>query len=118
MRRLEPIDRDDVWYRDLMLHHQLDRVKREVLTQSEAYMEAERKDTTNQFMNSAFVVAASLLVSWGVLAIGAYQVVEGDLNGLFLAMLIMMSLTAFENTTRWPSSQAISRIANKRQSLV
>lgn len=86
-------------YRDLMLHHQLDRVKREVLTQSEAYMEAERKDTTNQFMNSAFVVAASLLVSWGVLAIGAYQVVEGDLNGLFLAMLIMMSLTAFENTT-------------------
>lgn len=86
-------------YRDLKLHHQLDRTKQAVYSHSERYMEAERKDTTNQFFNSALVVAASLLVSWGVLAIGAYQVVNGDLNGLFLAMLIMMSLTAFENTT-------------------
>ena len=86
-------------YRDLKLHHQLNRTKQDVYARSERYMAAERKDATNQFLNSSLVVAASLLVSWGVLAVGAYQVVGGDLNGLFLAMLVMMSLTAFENTT-------------------
>ena len=86
-------------YRDLKLHHRLDRTKEDILERSDRYMEAERRDATNQFFYSSLVVAASLLVSWGVLAIGAYQAVEGDLNGLFLAMLVMMSLTAFENTT-------------------
>ncbi|WP_214709785.1 MULTISPECIES: thiol reductant ABC exporter subunit CydC [unclassified Exiguobacterium] len=86
-------------YRDLLLHHQLGRTRGELLEQSDRYAEAQKRDVTNQFFNSSLVVAASLLVSWGVLAIGAYLVVNGELNGLYLAMLIMMSLTAFENAT-------------------
>lgn len=86
-------------YRDLLLHHQLDRTRNDLLERSDRYIAAQRKDVTNQFFNSSLVVAASLLVSWGVLAIGAYHVVDGELNGLFLAMLVMMSLTAFENVT-------------------
>jgi ATP-binding cassette subfamily C protein CydC len=39
----------------------------------------------------------SLAISWAVLGLGAYLVVEGELNGLFLAMLVMISLTVFEN---------------------
>ena len=86
-------------YRDLLLHHRLGQTRNELLEQSDRYADAQKRDVTNQFFNSSLVVAASLLVSWGVLAIGAYLVVDGELNGLFLAMLIMMSLTAFENAT-------------------
>ncbi len=86
-------------YRDLLLHDQLSRTRDDLLDRSDRYAAVQRRDVTNQFFNSSLVVGASLLVSWGVLAIGAYLVVGGDLDGLFLAMLIMMSLTAFENAT-------------------
>ncbi len=86
-------------YRDLLLHDQLGRTRDDLLERSDRYAAVQRRDVTNQFFNSSLVVGASLLVSWGVLAIGAYLVVGGDLDGLFLAMLIMMSLTAFENAT-------------------
>lgn len=86
-------------YRDLLLHDQLSRTRDDLLDRSDRYATVQRRDVTNQFFNSSLVVGASLLVSWGVLAIGAYLVVGGDLDGLFLAMLIMMSLTAFENAT-------------------
>lgn len=86
-------------YRDLLLHDQLGRTRDDLLDRSDRYAAVQRRDVTNQFFNSSLVVGASLLVSWGVLAIGAYLVVGGDLDGLFLAMLIMMSLTAFENAT-------------------
>lgn len=86
-------------YRDLLLHQHLGKTKQDLMERSDRYVAAEREDVTSQFFNSSLVVGASLLVSWGVLAIGAYLVVDGELNGLFLAMLIMMSLTAFENAT-------------------
>lgn len=104
-------------YRDLLLHDQLGRTRDDLLDRSNRYAAAQRQDVTNQFFNSSLVVAASLLVSWGVLAIGAYLVVDGELNGLFLAMLVMMSLTAFENVTPmavFPGHYADSKQAANR----
>ncbi|EPE61255.1 ABC transporter, CydDC cysteine exporter (CydDC-E) family, permease/ATP-binding protein CydC [Exiguobacterium sp. S17] len=104
-------------YRDLLLHDQLGRTRDDLLARSDRYAAAQRQDVTNQFFNSSLVVAASLLVSWGVLAIGAYLVVDGELNGLFLAMLVMMSLTAFENVTPmavFPGHYADSKQAANR----
>lgn len=104
-------------YRDLLLHDQLGRTRDDLLDRSDRYAAAQRQDVTNQFFNSSLVVAASLLVSWGVLAIGAYLVVDGELNGLFLAMLVMMSLTAFENVTPmavFPGHYADSKQAANR----
>lgn len=104
-------------YRDLLLHDQLGQTRDDLLDRSNRYAAAQRQDVTNQFFNSSLVVAASLLVSWGVLAIGAYLVVDGELNGLFLAMLVMMSLTAFENVTPmavFPGHYADSKQAANR----
>lgn len=104
-------------YRDLLLHDQLGQTRDDLLARSDRYAAAQRQDVTNQFFNSSLVVAASLLVSWGVLAIGAYLVVDGELNGLFLAMLVMMSLTAFENVTPmavFPGHYADSKQAANR----
>lgn len=104
-------------YRDLLLHDQLGRTRDDLLDRSDRYATAQRQDVTNQFFNSSLVVAASLLVSWGVLAIGAYLVVDGELDGLFLAMLVMMSLTAFENVTPmavFPGHYADSKQAANR----
>ncbi|TCI63427.1 MULTISPECIES: thiol reductant ABC exporter subunit CydC [unclassified Exiguobacterium] len=104
-------------YRDLLLHDQLGQTRDDLLARSDRYAAAQRQDVTNQFFNSSLVVAASLLVSWGVLAIGAYLVVDGELDGLFLAMLVMMSLTAFENVTPmavFPGHYADSKQAANR----
>ncbi|WP_214888739.1 thiol reductant ABC exporter subunit CydC [Exiguobacterium sp. s142] len=104
-------------YRDLLLHDQLGQTRDDLLARSDRYAAAQRQDVTNQFFNSSLVVAASLLVSWGVLAIGAYLVVNGELDGLFLAMLVMMSLTAFENVTPmavFPGHYADSKQAANR----
>ncbi|TCI57714.1 thiol reductant ABC exporter subunit CydC [Exiguobacterium sp. SH1S21] len=104
-------------YRDLLLHDQLGKTRDDLLARSDRYAAAQRQDVTNQFFNSSLVVAASLLVSWGVLAIGAYLVVDGELDGLFLAMLVMMSLTAFENVTPmavFPGHYADSKQAANR----
>ncbi|TCI36479.1 thiol reductant ABC exporter subunit CydC [Exiguobacterium sp. SH4S7] len=104
-------------YRDLLLHDQLGQTRDDLLARSDCYAAAQRQDVTNQFFNSSLVVAASLLVSWGVLAIGAYLVVDGELDGLFLAMLVMMSLTAFENVTPmavFPGHYADSKQAANR----
>ena len=35
-------------------------------------------------------------MSWAIVALGAYQVVTGKLDGLYLAMLVMISLNVFE----------------------
>ena len=39
----------------------------------------------------------SLFVTWGVIAYGSYLVTNGEIDGVFLAMLVMISLTAFES---------------------
>ena len=41
----------------------------------------------------------TFLVSWGVLALGAFLIMNGELAGVFLAMLVMASLTVFEEAT-------------------
>lgn len=59
----------------------------------------------------------SLVVSVTVLAFGAYLVATEQLDGIFLAMLVMVSLTAFENTTSmsvFPSYLEDSRQAATR----
>src|SRR5699024_1537562 len=59
----------------------------------------------------------TLIISVTVLGFGAYLITQGELNGIFLAMFLMISLTVFENTTSmavFPSHLEDSRRAAKR----
>lgn len=86
-------------FRDLKIYQKLEGKKQRLIKSSDAYVKVqERKGITDKF-NLSMNLFAGLFVSWIVLALGAYLVVEGQLDGIYLAMLMMISLTVFENAT-------------------
>ncbi|MCA1061845.1 thiol reductant ABC exporter subunit CydC [Rossellomorea aquimaris] len=86
-------------FRELKLYQRLEDKERNLVQASTEYVnEQERESTYSLFSHSANTLV-SLLISWLILAVGAYSVGEGDLDGIFLAMLVMISLTVFENAT-------------------
>ncbi|WP_017728365.1 thiol reductant ABC exporter subunit CydC [Halalkalibacterium ligniniphilum] len=86
-------------FRDLKIYQKLEE-KEQMLTQSSAaYIKEQEREGVQAMFNQSMNMMATLAISWLVLALGAYLVVNGQLDGLFLAMLVMISLTVFENAT-------------------
>ncbi|GGC81117.1 thiol reductant ABC exporter subunit CydC [Thalassobacillus devorans] len=84
---------------DLKIYRKLEGKEAQLTNASEAYIfEQEREGDTAMF-NHAINSMASFTVSWLVLTVGAFLVTEGQLDGVFLAMLVMITLTMFENAT-------------------
>lgn len=104
--------------RDLKIYQQMDKKERELLSSTEHYMEEQKKESIHKLYSESANTFVSLAVSVAVLAAGAYLVSEGQLEGIFLAMLVMVSLTVFENTSSMAafpshlqdSRQAIARL--------
>ncbi|MGM0875251.1 MAG: thiol reductant ABC exporter subunit CydC [Bacillota bacterium] len=86
-------------FRDLKIYQKLGGKKQELIKSSDAYIKEQEREGVQAIFNHSLNTIVSLLGSWLVLTIGAYLVVEGQLDGLFLAMLVMISLTVFENAT-------------------
>lgn len=86
-------------FRDLKIHQRL-REKEDTLQHSaDTYLREQERDGMQMLSSHSWNTFVTLLISWVVTGIGAMLVAEGDLNGLFLAMLVMVSLTVFENAT-------------------
>lgn len=104
-------------FRDLKIYQQLED-KKEMLHQSSVdYIRESERDSRQMLSSHSWNTFATLLVSWIVTGLGAFLVAEGDLNGLFLAMLVMISLTVFENAAPMavlPSHLDDSKRASKR----
>ncbi|MDV2683636.1 thiol reductant ABC exporter subunit CydC [Alkalihalophilus lindianensis] len=104
-------------YRDLKIYGQLEDKKSELIDSSTEYVVEQQKEGQLAMANQSIHTMISLFISWGVLALGAYLVSTGQLDGLFLAMLMMISLTAFENAAPmavFPNHFEDSRNAAKR----
>jgi ATP-binding cassette, subfamily C, bacterial CydC len=104
-------------YRDLKISGQLEDKKSELIDSSTEYVVEQQKEGQLAMTNQSIHTMISLFISWGVLALGAYLVSTGQLDGLFLAMLMMISLTAFENAAPmavFPNHFEDSRNAAKR----
>ncbi|MDG5788030.1 thiol reductant ABC exporter subunit CydC [Evansella sp. AB-P1] len=86
-------------FRDLKLYYRLDEQANNLVNASATYVNEQRKVAGNELYNQSVNQLISLIVSWIVLGMGAYFVAEGQLDGVFLAMLVMVSLTVFENST-------------------
>ncbi|MGP4062818.1 thiol reductant ABC exporter subunit CydC [Halobacillus sp. H74] len=86
-------------FRDLKIYQQLDNKEAALHQSSVTYLKEQEREGMQMLTNHSMNTLVTLFVSWGVLGLGAYLVAEGDLNGLFLAMLVMISLTVFENVT-------------------
>lgn len=86
-------------FRDLKIHQQLDEKKQLLNDFSTYYEKQQRKEGLEENLSQAVNGLVALLTSFFVLGIGAYFVAKGELDGLYLAMLVMISLGAFENVS-------------------
>ncbi|TWT04216.1 thiol reductant ABC exporter subunit CydC [Planococcus sp. CPCC 101016] len=84
-------------FRDLKIHQQLVAKERQLRNDADYYNEGQRKEGLEENLAQSINSLVALLVSFFVLAVGAYFVAAGELNGLYLAMLVMISIAAFEN---------------------
>ncbi|NMH72412.1 thiol reductant ABC exporter subunit CydC [Bacillus sp. RO2] len=84
-------------FRDLKIYQQL-AVKEKLLADAaDSYVSEQEREGKQAMFNQSVNTFITLLVSWTLLALGAYLTVQGQFDGLFLAMLVMISLTVFEN---------------------
>lgn len=83
-------------FRDLKLYGQL-APREQQLQQASAALADEQRTAAGHLLRGQLMHAfVTYLITWGVLALGAYLIQEGSLAGVFLAMLVMASLTVFE----------------------
>ncbi|RWZ52179.1 thiol reductant ABC exporter subunit CydC [Halobacillus fulvus] len=104
-------------FRDLKIYQQLDDQQHQLGRSASAYITEQEREGKQRMQTQSVNTFITLLVSWVVLGFGAYIVETGDLNGIFLAMLVMISLTVFENAAPMavlPSHLEDSERASKR----
>lgn len=83
-------------FRDLKIYQQLQEKEKRLLKTSHSYIKEQEQEERTTLFNQSLNNFVSLLVTWAVLAVGAYLIGQGNLEGIFLAMLVMISLTVFE----------------------
>ncbi|GAE29612.1 thiol reductant ABC exporter subunit CydC [Halalkalibacter hemicellulosilyticus] len=85
-------------FRELKIHQQLEGKEQQLGDQSKVYVLEQKQEGLQSASNQALNVAVAHLISWSVLAIGAYFVTTGQLDGVLLAMLVMISFIVFEHS--------------------
>src|SRR5690606_32901939 len=83
-------------FRELKLYVQLAQQEQQLQQASTALAAAQRHAAVHLLRGQSMHAFVTFLISWGVLALGAYLIMDGALAGVFLAMLVMTSLTVFE----------------------
>ncbi|MFM9277836.1 thiol reductant ABC exporter subunit CydC [Paenibacillus jiagnxiensis] len=83
-------------FRDLKVYGQLKK-REQQLQQNAAALASEQQAAARHLLRGQSLhTFVTYLISWGVLVLGAYLIMHGSLAGVFLAMLVMASLTVFE----------------------
>lgn len=100
-------------FRDLKIYRQLKDKEAQLTKVSNAYIAEQQKEGIHHIFSQSANLMVSLIVSWFVLGVGAYMVIAGHMDGIFLAMLVMISLTVFENAT--PMAAFPSHLEDSRQ---
>ncbi|MGE7824643.1 thiol reductant ABC exporter subunit CydC [Paenibacillus sp. NPDC093718] len=83
-------------FRDLKVYGQMKKRKRQLQRTSAALAAEQQAAARHLLRGQSMHVFVTYLISWGVLILGAYLIMDGSLAGVFLAMLVMASLTVFE----------------------
>jgi ATP-binding cassette, subfamily C, bacterial CydC len=86
-------------FRDLKIYRRLENKEASLVQGATGYVSEQERESRYSLFSHSTNILISLLISWIVLALGAYSVAAGQLDGIFLAMLVMISLTVFENAT-------------------
>lgn len=86
-------------FRDLKIYQQLDKRETELLHASDQYIEEQKIEGINKLFSQSLNTLVSHVITALVLGLGVYLVANGSLEGLFLAMLVMISITVFEDAS-------------------
>lgn len=108
-------------FRDLKIHQRLEEKEGNLHQSIDGYIKEQERESIHNLFSQSTNTFISLLITLLVLGTGVYLVAEGQLDGVFLAMLVMISLTVFENTTSmaaFPSYLEESRQAASRLNTV
>ena len=84
-------------YRDLLLHNQLETKKADLAALQSAYGGARKKELNQEQTAYLWNQSMALLTSFMIVLVGAYLVSTGELEGVYLALLVLVSLTVFES---------------------
>lgn len=104
-------------YETLQHYNQLENQTEQLLALSKTYASAQLKRERIQHMAQSMNQLIALAAAIAVLLVGAMAVTEGALQGVFLAMLLMVTLTVFELATplaNMPSYVAETNAATAR----
>lgn len=84
-------------YRELLLHNEQHRKQQALLDATTAYAKSQQQHRNRE--NTAFIwnQAIALTTTFFVLATAAYFVTTQQLDGVYLALLVLVSLTVFES---------------------
>lgn len=83
-------------FRDLKVYGQLAQREQQLQQASAALTDQQQRAAGHLLRGQSMHALVTFLISWGVLTLGAYLIIDGVLAGVFLAMLVMASLTVFE----------------------
>lgn len=83
-------------FRDLKVYGQLAQREQQLQQASAALTDQQQRAAGHLLRGQSMHALVTFLISWGVLTLGAYLIFDGALAGVFLAMLVMASLTVFE----------------------
>ncbi|USK93642.1 thiol reductant ABC exporter subunit CydC [Rossellomorea marisflavi] len=104
-------------FRELKIHQQLSHQEEALGGASSTYVEEQDLESRHSLFSHTINLLVSLLITWFVLVVGVYAVGEGTLDGVLLAMLVMISLTVFDEAipmATLPYHLEDSRKASKR----
>ncbi|QEO60807.1 thiol reductant ABC exporter subunit CydC [Bacillus altitudinis] len=101
-------------YQELTLNQLAGRKRNQVLNTISELERRQRKSQRIQLMNEAFLLYISLLLSTCVLIFASYQVSQGRLEGVFVALLFMLAMTTFEQLV--PMALVPSYLQQSKQS--
>ncbi|GAA0454423.1 thiol reductant ABC exporter subunit CydC [Alkalibacillus silvisoli] len=85
-------------FQDLKIHQQLNQKLDEFKESNEDYIDTQAKDRKHELINQVFDGWVGLLMAWAVLAVGGWLIANGQMEGVWLAMFMLLTLTVFENT--------------------
>ena len=108
-------------FRDLKIHQQLEEKEGNLHQSIDSYIKEQERESIHNLFSQSTNTFVSLLITLLVLGTGGYLVADGQLDGIYLAMFVMISLTVFENTTSmaaFPSYVEESRQAASRLNAV
>ncbi|MFD1887629.1 thiol reductant ABC exporter subunit CydC [Paenibacillus wenxiniae] len=106
---------------DLKIYGRLSAHQQTIERTANQLTDAQQQDATRLLRGQSLHSLMTFFMSWLVLVVGTILIIEGSMNGLFLAMLIMTAMTVFDESAAMatlPAYKKDSEYAAKRLNTV